>query len=157
MAEAYAEASYDFFDQDAYSLMDSSKANKWCVMFFEGQVWCKIRFQKPIEIHYYTMTLADNFPGRDPTEWSVEFTTTRGKFKEDHASKSKNTARYAQEVFWLKEPRKASEIKFIFKKNRYVTTGDMMNGMNAGDDGIPRLQLNNIGLFVQDANFKSKD
>ena len=120
-------------------------------MFLEGKVWCKIMFQKPIEIHYYTMTLADNFPGRDPTDWSVEFTTTGGKFKEDHASKSKNTARYAQEIFWLKEPRKASEIKFIFKKNRYVTTGDMMNGKNAGDDGIPRLQLNNIGLFVQDA------
>ena len=102
------------------------------------------------------MTLADNFPGRDPTEWSVEFTTTEGKYIEDHASKSKNTARYAQEIFWLKEPRKASEIKFIFKKNRYVTTGDMTNGTNDGDDGIPRLQLNNIGLFVPDPNFESK-
>lgn len=31
-----------------------------------------------------------------------------------------------------------------------------MNGMNSGDDGIPRIQLNYIGLFVPDANFKSK-
>ena len=152
-----AEASDKGFDQEADCLMDSSKNNKWCVMFLEGQVWFKIRFQKPIEIHYYTLTLANDHPGRDPTEWSVEFTTSEGKFKEDHASKSKNTTRYAQEIFWLKEPRKASEIKLIFKKNRYVTTGDMMNGMNSGDDGIPRLQLNNIGMFVPDPNFKSKD
>ena len=32
----------------------------------------------------------------------------------------------------------------------------MTNGTNDGDDGIPRLQLNNIGLFVPDPNFESK-
>ena len=108
-------------------------------MFMGGEVWTKIRFQKPIEIHYYTTTLADNFPGRDPTLWSIECTTSGGKFTEEHASKSKDTSRYAQEIFWLKEPRKVTEIKFSWKQNRYAKTGDMMNGINEGDDGIPRV------------------
>ena len=129
--------------------MDSSKANKWCVLFKKSQTWCKIRFQKPIEIHYYTITQANDFPGRDPTEWSVEFTTSGGKFKEDHASSCKDTSRYGQEIFWLKEPRLASEVRFIFKKNRYATNNNTKFRDN-GDDGINRLQMNNIGFYVPD-------
>ena len=73
-------------DHDADCLMDSSKTSKWCVPFTNDRPWCKIRFQKPIEIHYYTMTLANDFPGRDPTKWSVELVSEFRKYKEIHNS-----------------------------------------------------------------------
>ena len=93
-------------------------------MLMGGPAWCKFRFRTAIEVHYFTFTLANDFPGRDPTEWTVEFTTSGGKFTEEFISKSKDTSRYAQEIFWLKEPRTVTEINFIFKKNRYTSTGD---------------------------------
>ena len=66
--------------------MDSVRTSKWCVKFFENKTWFKIFFQKPVKIHFYTMTLANDFPGRDPMRWSVELNTDKGQVKEVHSS-----------------------------------------------------------------------
>lgn len=65
-------------DQHPKSLLNSSRSEKWCLDFRPQQTYVNFEFKKPLELHYYMFTWANDCPGRDPVEWTVEFTTTDG-------------------------------------------------------------------------------
>ena len=103
------------------------------------------------------MRYANDFPGRDPTQWTIEFKTTdSGVVKEEFESKEEDPARFSDEKFTPENAHTVSEIKFIFHQNRYGKRGDT-TFRDQRDDGINRMQLNYIGLYVPDPNAKKPE
>ena len=66
------EASSKGFDESASCLLSSQKNDsKWCVNFVSGKNWVNFTFVRPIELHGFAITFADDFAARDPIQWNL--------------------------------------------------------------------------------------
>ena len=80
-------------------------------------------------------TFANDCPGRDPVDWTVEFTTQDDKKVEfTHNTIISDPDRFEKEKFPLEETMFVKAAKFTFHANRY-------------DEGL--LQINEIGFYVK--------
>lgn len=80
-------------------------------------------------------TWANDSPGRDPVEWTVEFQRSDGSTQSfDHTAQTKKEPnRFDKERFDLEETMLVKSAKFTVRKNR-------------GNEGL--LQINEIGFYV---------
>lgn len=72
-------------------------------------------------LHFFTITLPRDFPGRDPTQFMAEITSDSDEtFYEIHNSQTSSQVpkRLSTEKFELDEVRLVSKVKLIFLKNR---------------------------------------
>ena len=89
-------------------------------------------------------TWANDCAGRDPVEWTVEFTTKDG-----------SPAVFTHKAQTKKEPKRFDKEKFVLDQTIFAKSAKFTFIKNRGNEGL--LQINEIGFYVQNPECRKVD
>lgn len=122
-------------DHTIHCATDGNPRTKWCVLRENKDVVWQVQLPQPLEVRGYSLTSADDVPGRDPEKWKLEGSMDGKAWSvvDEQALPAPFEQRHMTKKFKVAKPGKFLHYRFTFVTNRDPSfqLGDLaLDGVN---------------------------